>query len=167
MLGGEAAVFQKLARGRCRWRGELFAVELLCLSVCGDETLAGSRFLATARATAFIVNVEANFLRTGFDGLRERQVFHLHEEAEYITALAGGKAVVVAMIGAYVERRRALVFKRRKPFQRISASRFEVHVFCNDLLNRSPFADCRDIGVRNSSPSHENNLTQPVQSTPP
>lgn len=82
-----------------------------------DQTTACSRLLpARTCSSALIVDLIVDFLRAGFYGLRESKVLHLHEKAEYIAALARGKAMEVPMVRANMERRSLFLFERGKAF---------------------------------------------------
>ena len=101
-----------------------------------------------------VVDVVANLLGHGLNGLREGDLLHLHEEAKDIPALAGGEAVIIATLRAHVERRGLLILERAQTLQRVITSGFELNVFAHDFINRRAFTDSLDIAVRNSASCH-------------
>src|SRR5699024_4260351 len=112
------------------------AIKLVRSLISQNKALASSRFLTAPRATTLVIDLITNFLRTHFHSLRERDVFHLHEEGEHISTFAGGETVVVTTVGAHMERWCFFIFKGRKPLERISTCRFQLHIITHDLLDR-------------------------------
>ena len=134
-LAAKPAVQQKITRRCCLWGFQLLPVELVHRLIRRDEPLPSTRLLiaGTGRA-ALVINVVANLLRHGFHGLRKRDLFHLHQEAEYIAAFTGGKAVIITALRADVEGRRLFILERAQSLQRIVPSRFELHIFAHDFF---------------------------------
>ena len=158
LLHGEPAVGEERPRRLRIGLAQLHGIELLRLTVGGDEPLARARLLPPAGAAALVIDAVTDLLGARLHGLGERQVLHLHEEAEDVPALARRKAVVVTVIGPHVEAGRALVFERRQPLHRIRATRLELDVLRDDLLDRRTFADRRDVAVGDASSCHGTTL---------
>ena len=74
-------------------------------------------FVTVARAAALIIDVIPNLLGHCLDSFWEGDLLHLHEKAEYVSALACRKAVVVATLRAYVEGRSLSSLKGDSPFK--------------------------------------------------
>ena len=137
-------------------------VELLGRPVRRDKPLPGTRFDPVHRAATLVVDVVADPLGALLDSLGEGDVLHLHEEAEDVPALAGREAVEVALVRTHMEGRRLLVLERAEALHRVHATRGELDVLADDLLDRGLLPDRGDVGVRNASSCHADHRRPPV-----
>src|ERR1700761_4644647 len=85
------------------------------------------------------------------DRLDEADVFDLLDEGIHVAALTTAEAVEVAVIRAYVERRRLLVVERAEPLHRIGAGPAELYVVADHVFDADAFADGGDVAIRDAA----------------
>ena len=163
MLHCETAIQQELA-GHIRplhITAQLLVIKLKSRFIRCDQPLTSPRLLPTPRSTAFIINAVTDPLRDLLNGLGERDVFHLHQEAEHIPALTRGEAVEIPLVRADVERRRFFVLEGAQSLHRIDATRRQLDILPHDLLDRGCLPNRLNIPLRNPPFCHSHMLVQP------
>ena len=100
-------------------------VELLSRRVCCDQACAGAAIALNGRSAALVRNRVAESIRQLLDGLYEADVIHLLQERVHVTTLTAAEAVVEAVVGSHMERRRLLVVKGTQTFDRIATGTLE------------------------------------------
>ncbi len=146
----EVAVEQILPRRRGLVGLQGRGVELLRRRVGGQQpAAAASVALHVRRGRTRVGDGVADPVGEQLDGLDEADVLDLLDERVDVAALAAAEAVKMPVVGPDVKRRRLLVVERAQPLQRIRPGPPQLNVVADDVLDPDPFANGRDIAIRN------------------